>query len=148
MQKKDISVALASDHAGFQLKGFIKKLLEKNNIVLEDFGTYSEESVDYPDFIHPLSDAVESGKHAYGIIMCGSGNGVSMTANKHPGIRAALCWKPEIARLARAHNNANVLALPARFIDEEYAIETVILFLNTDFEGGRHVERVNKIRKQ
>ncbi len=148
MNQKSISVALASDHAGFQLKGMIKKLLEKNGIVLEDFGTHSEESVDYPDFVHPLSLAVESGKHAYGIIMCGSGNGVSITANKHQGVRAALCWQPEIARLARAHNDANILALPARYIDAEAAIETVLLFLNTDFEGGRHVKRVNKIRKQ
>lgn len=145
MLKNIISIALASDHAGFRLKGMIKNLLEKNRITLQDYGTYSEESVDYPDFIHPLSEAVASGKHNYGIIMCGSGNGVSMTANKHLGIRAALCWQPEIARLARAHNDANVLALPARYIDEESAIECVLLFLNTDFERGRHVERVNKI---
>ncbi len=148
MQKKNISIALASDHAGFRLKGLIKELLEKNGIELEDYGTNSEESVDYPDFVHPLSHAVESGVHTFGIIMCGSGNGVSMTANKYAGIRAALCWQPEIARLARAHNNANVLAFPARYIDEESAIEAVLLFLNTDFEGGRHVERVNKIQMQ
>lgn len=145
MQKQDISIAIASDHAGFHLKEFIKDLLKKSQIEVEDFGTYSEESVDYPDFVHPLSLAMEAGKHAFGIIMCGSGNGVNMTANKHRGIRAALCWRPEIARLARAHNDANVLALPARFIDEESAIETVLLFLHTDFDDGRHKERVKKI---
>ncbi len=145
MQKQDISIAIASDHAGFHLKEFIKDLLKKSQIGVEDFGTYSEESVDYPDFVHPLSLAMEAGKHAFGIIMCGSGNGVNMTANKHRGIRAALCWRPEIARLARAHNDANVLALPARFIDEESAIETVLLFLHTDFDGGRHKERIKKI---
>lgn len=148
MSKKKISIALASDHAGFRLKSMIKKLLEKHEIELEDYGTSSEESVDYPDFVHPLSHAVESGEHTYGIIMCGSGNGVSMTANKHRGIRAALCWQPEIARLARAHNDANVLAFPARYIDEESVIEAVLLFLNTDFEGGRHIDRVNKIKIQ
>ena len=148
MKKNNISIALASDHAGFQLKSMIKKMLEKNGIELEDFGTHSEESVDYPDFVHPLSHAVALGKHTFGIIMCGSGNGVGMTANKHHGIRAALCWQPEIARLARAHNDANVLAFPARYIDEESALEAVLLFLNTAFEGGRHVERVNKIPLQ
>ncbi len=148
MQKQDISIALASDHAGFHLKEMIKELLQRSAIELEDFGTYSDESVDYPDFIHPLSRAVEAGKHTFGIIMCGSGNGVSMTANKHMGIRSALCWQPEIARLARAHNDANVLALPARHIDEESALEAVLLFLNTGFEGGRHEVRVNKIRIQ
>ncbi len=145
MQKKSISIALASDHAGFKLKEMIGVLLKKNEFELEDFGTHNDNSVDYPDYIHPLSHAVESGKHTFGIIMCGSGNGVNITANKHRGVRSALCWQPEIARLARAHNDANVLALPARFIDEESAIETVLIFLNTDFEGGRHVNRVNKI---
>ncbi len=146
MQKKSVSIALACDHAGFSLKEMIKHHLKKNEFGIEDFGTHSPESVDYPDFVHPLSHSVESGRHTLGIIMCGSGNGVSMTANKHCDIRAALCWQPEIARLARAHNNANVLALPARYIDEEAAIKTVLMFLNTDFEGGRHIERVNKIK--
>lgn len=148
MQKHDISIAIASDHAGFKLKEFIKTLLKELGIEVEDFGTHSEESVDYPDFVHPLSVALEAGEHSFGVIMCGSGNGVNMTANKHRGIRSALCWVPEIARLARAHNDANVLALPARYIDEDLAIETVLLFLNTGFDGGRHEERVKKIRIQ
>lgn len=148
MQQIKASIALAGDHAGFRMKEMIRVLLKKNDFEVEDFGPYTDDSVDYPDFVHPLSHAVETGKHSFGIIICGSGNGVSMTANKHQGIRAALCWQPVIARLARAHNNANVLALPARFIDEESAIESVLVFLNTDFEGGRHVNRVNKIRIQ
>lgn len=146
MQRKNISIALASDHAGYSLKEMIKLFLKKNNYEIEDYGTHSHESVDYADYIHPLAQSLESGRHNYGIIICGSGNGVSMTANKYQGIRSALCWQPEIARLARAHNNANILALPARFIEEEAAFEAVLLFLNTAFEGGRHVERVNKIK--
>lgn len=148
MQKQDISVAIASDHAGFHLKEIIKNVLIKSAIEVEDFGTHTEESVDYPDFVHPLARAVEAGRHAFGIVMCGSGNGVNMTANKHLGIRSALCWKPEIARLARAHNDANVLALPARYIDEESAIEAVLVFLDTAFDGGRHEGRVKKICEQ
>ncbi len=145
MDKNIYPIALASDHAGFFLKEIIKKFLEKNDFIIEDYGTHSDDSTDYADHVHPLSAAIEMGQHQTGIIICGSGNGVSMTANKHRGIRAALCWKPEIARLARAHNDANVLAFPARFIDEETALEAVTLFLNTPFEGGRHVRRVNKI---
>lgn len=140
-----LKIAIASDHAGFILKEILKELLVRNKYTVKDYGTDSEQSVDYPDYVHPLAQAVESGMHDYGIVICGSGNGVSMTANKYSGIRAALCWKPEIARLARAHNNANVLAFPARHIDQEEAMESVILFLNTEFEGGRHKNRVNKI---
>lgn len=138
-------IGFACDHAGFVLKELLKKLLTENNYLVKDYGAYSEDSVDYPDHVHPLAKAVEKGEHEFGIVICGSGNGVSMTANKHRGVRAALCWKPEIARLARAHNDANVLALPARFIDDLMAIETVNTFLNTDFDGGRHKQRVEKI---
>ena len=145
MDKSIYPIALASDHAGFFLKEIIRKFLEKNGFIVEDYGTYSDARTDYPDHVHPLAAALELGQHQTGIVICGSGNGVSMTANKHRGVRAALCWKPEIARLARAHNDANVLALPARFIDEETALEALTLFLNTPFEGGRHVQRVNKI---
>ncbi len=146
MESKQLPVALASDHAGYFLKELIKTFLIKNNYKVKDYGTDSENRADYPDHVHPLAKAIEAGKHERGIVICGSGNGVSITANKHQGIRSALSWTPEIARLGRAHNDANVLALPARFIDEETAMECVLLFLNTSFEGGRHVERVEKIR--
>ncbi len=139
------SVAIGSDHAGYALKEIIKKYLSDLGHAVRDYGTDSEESADYPDYIHPLAEAVDKGEYAFGIIMCGSGNGASMTANKHRGVRAALCWTPEIAYLARAHNDANVLALPARFIEEEEALETVHIFLTAGFEGGRHHERVRKI---
>lgn len=138
-------IAIASDHAGYMLKELIKKFLIENKYTVKDYGTYCDASVDYPDHVHPLARAVEEGIYDFGIVICGSGNGVSMTANKYRGIRAALCWSPEIARLARAHNDANVLAMPARFIDEYMAIEITNVFLNTDFEGGRHKERVIKI---
>lgn len=139
-------IALASDHAGYILKELIKSLLQKNGYSTKDYGTHSDKRADYADYVHPLALAVEKGDHDYGIVMCGSGNGVSITANKHQGVRSALSWTPEIARLSREHNDANVLALPARFIDEETAMESVLIFLNTRFEGGRHIERVNKIR--
>ena len=139
------TIAIASDHAGYTLKELVKTFLKKNGYLVKDYGANSEDRVDYPDYVHPLAVAIESGKHTSGIVICGSGNGVSITANKHQGIRSALSWTPEIARLARAHNDANVLALPARFIDEEAAMEAVLVFLNTNFEGGRHIERVNKI---
>lgn len=142
------SIALACDHAGYNLKELIKSFLQKNGYGIKDYGTYSDQRADYADFVHPLAFAIEEGKHEYGVVICGSGNGVSITANKHQGVRSALSWTPEIARLAREHNDANVLALPARFIDEETALEAVLLFLNTQFEGGRHIERVNKIRIQ
>lgn len=138
-------VAMCSDHAGFELKSIIEGYLESQDIAYADFGTHSTDSCDYPDFAHPCAEAVESGECFPGIAMCGSGNGIQMTLNKHQGIRAALCWTPELARLTRQHNNANVLVLPARFIEPVLALEIVDAFLATDFEGGRHVNRVNKI---
>lgn len=141
----DKPLAICSDHAGFELKSIIEGYLEANSIEYKDFGTDSADSCDYPDFAHPCAEAVESGECFPGIAMCGSGNGISMTLNKHQGIRAALCWTPELAALARQHNNANVLVLPARFIAPEVALEIVDVFLNTEFEGGRHERRVEKI---
>jgi ribose 5-phosphate isomerase B len=138
-------IAMCSDHAGYELKSIIEGYLEANGHEYEDFGTYSAESCDYPDFAHPCALAVEEGKCYPGIAMCGSGNGIGITLNKHQGIRAALCWTPELASLARKHNDANVLVLPARFIPAELALEIVDTFLHTDFEGGRHQNRVNKI---
>ncbi len=140
-------ICIASDHAGFELKEKIKKNLEKSEINAKDFGTFSSDSVDYPDFAHPLANAVNSGEFSAGIVICGSGNGVSMVVNKYPNVRCALCWIQEIAILARKHNNANVLALPARFISEKTAMDIVASFLSTEFEGGRHEKRVNKINK-
>ena len=138
-------VGLCSDHAGFDLKSVIEGYFEANGIAYRDFGTDSEASCDYPDFAHPCAFAVESGEVYPGVAMCGSGNGIAMTLNKHQGVRAALCWTPELARLARAHNDANVLVLPARFIAPELALEIVDVFMNTDFEGGRHERRIEKI---
>lgn len=138
-------VGLCSDHAGYELKALIEGYLESNNIAFEDFGTYSAESCDYPDFAHPCAAAVEAGKVYPAIAMCGTGNGISMTLNKHQGVRAALCWEPELARLARAHNDANVLVLPARFIAPELALEIIDVFLSTPFDGGRHQRRIDKI---
>lgn len=139
-----MKLAFASDHAGFETKQFILKKLEKE-YEIKDFGTFSSESADYPDFAHPMAQAVEKGEFDLGISLCGSGNGISMTANKHAGIRSALCWEPELARLARLHNNANICALPARFVSKELALEIVRVFLITEFEGGRHQRRINKI---
>ena len=141
MNKK---IAIGSDHAGFQLKEVLKKELAKKGIEIVDFGCPSEESIDYPDYAHPVAVYVEQ-NNTQGILICGSGNGISMSANKHQGIRAALCWTEEIARLSRQHNDANIVSLPARFIEEERAKHIVEVFLNTDFEGGRHERRVNKI---
>lgn len=140
-----ITLALGSDHAGFQYKEKIKAYLNQKGYQFHDFGTFSEESADYPDFAHPVASAVETGKNSLGILVCGSGNGVCMTANKHAGIRAALCWNEELATLARSHNNANVICLPARFISEEQALAIIAAFLNATFEGGRHERRVKKI---
>ena len=142
-----LRIAIGGDHAGFTLKETIKLILTEKGYKVKDFGTYSEDSVDYPDFAHPLSEAVSKKEYDRGILICGSANGVNMVANKHAGIRSALCWREEIAELARLHNDANVLALPARFITEEEAKNIVIKFLNTNFEGGRHLQRVNKINK-
>ncbi|MBF8457954.1 ribose 5-phosphate isomerase B [Kaistella sp. G5-32] len=137
-------IAIAADHAGFEYKEIIKKYLE-GKYEVQDFGTYSEDSVDYPDFVHPAATSVEDGINELGILICGSGEGVAITANKHQGIRCALCWETELAELARQHNNANMIALPARFISSELAIDIVEKFLTTDFEGGRHQNRVDKI---
>ncbi len=138
-------IAIGCDHAGFPYKRSIVALLESMGIEVRDFGAHSEESADYPDFVHPVADSVESGDADLGIVMCGSGNGVAMTANKHQGIRAALCWTEELAALARRHNNANVLALPVRFISEETALSISRAFIMAEFEGGRHSRRVEKI---
>jgi ribose 5-phosphate isomerase B len=138
-------IAIGCDHAGFPVKKELIRILEALGYEIEDFGAHSTDSVDYPDFVHPVSDSVESGSAVFGIVMCGSGNGVAMTANKHQGIRAALCWTEELATLARQHNNANILALPVRFISEELAMKIVLAFLDAEFQGGRHQSRVNKI---
>ncbi|MBW8324948.1 MAG: ribose 5-phosphate isomerase B [Prolixibacteraceae bacterium] len=142
---KKLKIAVASDHAGFERKQAVLKYLQEQEIEYKDFGAYSAESSDYPDYAHPLADAVSKGEFDKGITLCGSGNGINMTANKHQGIRSAICWMPEIAMLARLHNDANVCALPARYITDEQAIEIVNVFLTTDFEGGRHINRINKI---
>jgi len=138
-------IAICSDHAGYELKSIIEGYLESQGIAYEDFGTNSAESCDYPDYAHPCAEAVENGNCYPGIAMCGSGNGISMTLNKHQGVRAALCWTVELAKLARQHNDANVLVLPARFIEPVLALDIVEAFLSTPFEGGRHVRRVEKI---
>jgi ribose 5-phosphate isomerase B len=140
-----MKIAIGADHAGFELKEFIKRELTSGEVSFVDFGTNSADSVDYPDFAHPTASAVENGACELGIVVCGSGNGVNITANKHAGIRSALCWEPEIATLARQHNNANIIAVPARFVSQTKAIEIVAAFLNASFEGGRHQKRVEKI---
>ncbi|MBQ7449673.1 MAG: ribose 5-phosphate isomerase B [Paludibacteraceae bacterium] len=140
-----LRIALASDHAGYNLKLKVIDHLKKQGAEIKDFGCYSTESCDYPDFAHPMASAVENGDFDFGITICSTGNGICMTANKHQGIRAALCWDEPIARLARQHNNANVLGLPANFISEELALKMVDIFFSTEFEGGRHERRVNKI---
>ena len=138
-------IALASDHAGFELKEYIKKELSKNVYEIVDFGTHSSESTDYADYAHPMALSITNENCDAGIAVCGSGNGINMTVNKHQKIRGALCWSTEIAQLARLHNDANVCCLPARFISKETALEVVKIFLKTHFEGGRHTERVKKI---
>jgi len=140
-----LPVAIGGDHAGFAYKEEVISYLEGKGVQVKDFGTDSPDSVDYPDFAHPVADAVESGAYAYGILICGSANGVAITANKHQGIRAAICWGDELARLARSHNNANILCIPAKFVDTATAEEMVEIFSQTAFEGGRHENRVNKI---
>ncbi len=141
MKKK---IAFAGDHAGYQIKMYLIERL-KHEFEIKDFGTDSTESADYPDFAHPMASAVESGDFQLGISLCGSGNGINMTANKHQGIRSALCWNPEIAQLARLHNDANVCAIPARFVTKDEALDIVDTFLFTQFEGGRHIKRIEKI---
>ncbi len=143
MEVKKISIGC--DHAGFAHKDAIKKLLSSLDIEITDYGTNSPDSVDYPDFIHPVAADVEGNKADLGIILCGSGNGAAMTANKHQGIRAALCWQNDLASLARQHNDANILSIPVRFVSEDTALQMVKVFISTEFEGGRHQRRVDKI---
>ena len=140
-----IIIPIGADHAGYNLKETLKSYLTDKGFEMKDFGCYSDQSVDYPDFAHPVASMVEENEGMRGILICGSGNGINMTANKHQGVRSALCWMPEIAELARLHNNANIVVLPARFISMEEAYAIVDMFFITEFEGGRHQNRVNKI---
>ncbi len=139
----DLKIAIGSDHAGFTYKDALLKTLQVAE--LKDFGTYSVDSVDYPDFAHPVATAVENGEFDFGILICGSANGVAITANKHQGIRAAICWNEELASLARRHNNANIVCIPERFISFETAQKIIETFFTTEFEGGRHANRVGKM---
>ena len=138
-------IPIGADHAGFELKQVIINYLIKKGLEVKDYGCHSNESIDYPDYAHPVAEHVESNPGSLGILLCGSGNGISMTANKHQSIRCALCWTNEIAELARLHNNANILSIPARYTSIPQAIAMVKIFINTDFEGGRHQKRVDKI---
>ncbi|MEY3236081.1 MAG: hypothetical protein RI883_182 [Bacteroidota bacterium] len=142
----NLVIPIGADHAGFNLKESIIKHLTEKGFTIKDFGCYSEESIDYPDFGHPVASMVENNKGMKGILICGSGNGINMTANKHQGVRSALCWKKEIAELARLHNDANIITLPARFISTEEALGMIDVFFSTEFEGGRHQLRVEKIK--
>jgi ribose 5-phosphate isomerase B len=147
MRKMKINkIGIGSDHAGYELKEKVKKHLNNKNIEVEDFGPFSDDRADYPDFAHPVAIAVASKNVDLGVLICGSGNGINMTANKHQEIRSALCWQVDIAGMARLHNNANIIALPARYISEEIALKCIDIFLSTDFEGGRHADRVEKIK--
>ncbi len=138
-------IGIAADHAGFELKEYLKPYLEQKGYKIKDYGTNSSESMDYPDVAHPLAKGIESHDVDFGIAICGSGNGISITLNKHQGVRAALCWNPELAQLAKQHNDANILSLPARFITHDQAITIVEAYLSAEFEGGRHLRRVEKI---
>lgn len=140
-----MKIAIGSDHAGFDYKELLKKSLQKNGYDLKDFGTDSADSTDYPDIAHPVATAIENNQFELGVLVCGSANGVAITANKHQGIRAAICWTEELASLARQHNNANILCLPARFVSYELAEKILHRFIQEKFEGGRHERRVNKI---
>lgn len=140
-----MKIAIGSDHAGFDNKQKIVEFLNAKGYEVQDFGTFSTDSVDFPDFAHPTAEAVEKGNADFGILLCGSGQGVNITANKHPGVRSALCWNTDIAKLTRQHNNSNVISLPARFVAYEYALQMIEIFLSTEFEGGRHAQRVGKI---
>jgi ribose 5-phosphate isomerase B len=142
---KKKKIAIASDHAGYSLKEKLISFLIKEGQDIKDFGCFSEDAVDYPDFGHPLAESVASGDYEMGISICGTGNGINMVVNKHPGIRSSLCWREEISRLAREHNDANICALPARFISESEAILIVRTFIDTSFAGGRHKRRIDKI---
>ncbi|MBN8834187.1 MAG: ribose 5-phosphate isomerase B [Niastella sp. SCN 39-18] len=138
-------IAIGCDHAGFDVKEDLLSFLDGKEMKYKDFGTFSTESVDYPDFAHPVAYSVENGESSFGILLCGSANGVAITANKHPGIRAAICWGEELAELARKHNNANIICIPARFITDGLAEKMLDIFMNTAFEGGRHERRIEKI---
>lgn len=145
MVDKSKTLALGCDQGGYELKEYIKIKIAESGYSVRDFGTYTADSVDYPDVAHPVATAVNNGQYPMAILICGSGNGVCMTANKYAGVRAALCWKTELAQLARQHNDANILCLPGRFISEYEALSAVMAFLTTDFEGGRHKARIEKI---
>lgn len=138
-------IGIAADHAGYELKGQLIEYLRGQGHEVKDFGTHSTDSMDYPDVAHPLAESIEKGECEWGIAICGTGNGISMTVNKHAGIRAALCWNTEIAALARQHNNANILSLPARFVSDKEALAMLKTFMATPFEGGRHQRRIDKI---
>lgn len=140
-----MKIAIGNDHAGYDMKLILHDWLKEEGYEITNFGTDSPDSMDYPDVVHPLALAIEEGEFELGVLVCGSGQGVSFTANKHQGIRAALCWQPEIAGLARSHNNANILTLPGRFLDSETGIEVLRTFLETSFEGGRHQNRIDKV---
>ncbi len=140
-----LPVAIGCDHAGFEYKEAIVSFLDGKDVTWKDFGTYSKSSVDYPDFAHPVANAVEKAEASFGILICGSGNGVAISANKHQGIRAAICWEEQLAELARKHNNANIICIPARFVTESAVEKMIEIFMHTDFEGGRHQVRVDKI---
>jgi ribose 5-phosphate isomerase B len=139
------NIAIGSDHAGYDLKVKVVEHLKNKGIEVKDLGPFSDERADYPDYAHPVASAVENNEVDLGILLCGSGNGINMTANKHQGIRSALCWQKDIAEMARLHNNANIMALPARYIEETVAMGCVDVFISTEFEGGRHAARVDKI---
>ena len=140
-------IPIASDHAGYELKNKVIEYLKSKDFDVKDYGTFSSDSVEYPDYAHQVGSAINKGEYKRGIVICGSGNGVQMTVNKYPNVRCALCWNEEIASLARQHNDANIISLPARFIDEDTALRIVDIYLNTPFEGGRHQRRVEKIDK-
>jgi ribose 5-phosphate isomerase B len=145
MKMNKVIIPIGSDHAGFELKEQLKVYLIEKGYEVKDFGCHSLDSIDYPDFAHPVASFIEENNGVKGILICGSGNGINMTANKHQGVRSALCWKKEIAQLSREHNDANIITLPARYISTEEGIEMVEVFFNTQFEGGRHQNRVDKI---
>lgn len=145
MLSKSEIIPIASDHGGYEMKQYIVEKLVSDGYEVKDFGTFSDESVDYPDFINPLAREINDGNYKMGIILCGSGNGAQMVANKYPHVRAALCWSEEITSLARKHNNANILSLPGRFLELKFAFRLVKIFLDTEFEGGRHQKRIDKI---